>query len=46
MENYPIKGVTFGGFNKQDVIEYIGRVSQEAAAAQKALQEENDALRE
>ena len=38
--------MTFGGFNKQDVIEYIGRVSQEAAAAQKALQEENDALRE
>ena len=41
MDNYPIKSVTFGGFDKQDVIRYIEQVS----AAQKALQEENDSLR-
>ena len=41
MDNYPIKSVTFGGFDKQDVIRYIEQVS----GAQKALQEENDSLR-
>ena len=41
MDNYPIKSVTFGGFDKQDVIRYIEQMS----AAQKALQEENDSLR-
>lgn len=45
MDNYPIKSVTFGGFDKQDVIQYIERASQEAAAAQKTLQDENDTLR-
>ena len=41
MENYAIKSVTFGGFDKQDVIKYIERTAQE----QKTLQEENEALR-
>lgn len=45
MDNYSIKSVTFGGFDKQDVVRYIEQAAAEAAAAQKALQEENDALR-
>jgi DNA repair exonuclease SbcCD ATPase subunit len=46
MENYPIKSVTFGGFDKQDVIRYIEQAANEAAAAQNALQTENDQLRQ
>ena len=46
MENYPIKSVTFGGFDKQDVIHYIEQAAQKAAAAQNELQAENDGLRE
>lgn len=46
MDNYSIKSVTFGGFDKQDVIQYIERTAKEAADAQKELQEENDGLRE
>ena len=42
MEQYPIKSVTFGGFDKQDVIQYI----EKAAAAQKGLQEELNRLQE
>ena len=42
MERYPIKSVTFGGFDKQDVIQYI----EKAAAEQKTLQEELDGLKE
>lgn len=45
MENYPIKSVAFGGFDKQDVVQYIERAAQEAAAAEKALREENEELR-
>lgn len=45
MDNYPIKSVTFGGFDKQDVIRYIEQASEQAAAAQKELQAENDGLR-
>ena len=41
MDNYPIKSVTFGGFDKQDVIRYI----EQAAAAQQTLQTENENLR-
>ena len=41
MENYPIKSVTFGGFDKQDVIRYI----EQTAAAQQTLQDENENLR-
>nr|WP_326185427.1 hypothetical protein [uncultured Oscillibacter sp.] len=45
MDNYPIKSVTFGGFDKQDVIRYIEQSSEKAAATQKELQAENDDLR-
>lgn len=45
MENYPIKSVTFGGFDKQDVIRYIEQAAQTAAAAQNELQAENESLR-
>ena len=45
MENYPIKSVTFGGFDKQDVIRYIEQTAQQAAAAQQTLQDENENLR-
>jgi len=41
MDQYAIKSVTFGGFDKQDVVRYI----EQAAEAQKALQEEADDLR-
>lgn len=46
MENYPIKSVTFGGFDKQDVIEYIERSSREAAEARQELEAENASLQE
>ena len=42
MDQYPIKTVTFGGFDKQDVIQYIER----AAETQRGLQEELDKLKE
>lgn len=45
MDTYPIKSVAFGGFDKQDVIHYIEQTSQQASAAQKALQEEIESLR-
>lgn len=44
MDNYSIKSVTFGGFDKQDVIRYIEESAQAAAAAQKKLQSQNDML--
>ena len=46
MDNYPIKSVAFGGFDKQDVVRYIQQTAQQNAAAQEALQKEADALRE
>lgn len=45
MDQYAIKSVTFGGFDKQDVIRYIEQTTETANAAQKELQEQNDALR-
>lgn len=42
MDQYSIKSVTFGGFDKKDVIQYI----EQGAEAQKALQAENDSLRQ
>ena len=45
MENYPIKSVTSGGFDKQDVIRYIEQAAQQAASAQQTLQDENENLR-
>jgi predicted RNase H-like nuclease (RuvC/YqgF family) len=44
MENYPIKSVTFGGFDKQDVIRYIEQTVLENDAARKELQDEIDRL--
>ena len=44
MDNYSIKSVAFGGFDKQDVVRYIEQSSQQAAAAQQALQEELEVL--
>ena len=46
MDNYPIKTVAFGGFDKQDVIRYIQQTAQETAAAREALSQEADALRD
>lgn len=46
MENISFKSVAFGGFDKQDVIQYIQQSSEKAAGEQKRLQDENDALRE
>ena len=45
MENNAFKSVTFGGFDKQDVIRYIEQSSREAAEIQEQLQRENDGLR-
>lgn len=45
MENNTFKSVTFGGFDKQDVIAYIERTAREAAAVQEKLQQENDGLK-
>ena len=44
MENYPIKSVTFGGFDKQDVIRYIEQAAKTAADTQAELQKENETL--
>ena len=46
MENNTFKSVTFGGFAKQDVIDYIEKTAREAAAIQEKLQQENDSLHE
>ena len=42
MEEYAIKSVAFGGFDKEDVARYIERISQET----EKLREERDALEE
>lgn len=44
MENSTFKSVTFGGFDRQDVIQYIEKTAQENAAAMEALRQERDAL--
>lgn len=44
MENFPIKSVTFGGFDKQDVIRYIEQTALNNDAARAELQNEIDAL--
>ena len=46
MENNAFKSVTFGGFAKQDVIDYIERTARENAAVVEQLQKENTALHE
>lgn len=45
MENYSFKSVTFGGFDKQDVVQYIEQASEKAAFTQMQLEKENEALR-
>ena len=45
MENYSFKTAAFGGFDKQDVMRYIEQASEKAAAAQRSLEAENEALR-
>lgn len=45
MSNYQIKSVTFGGFDKQDVIAYIEKSAAEAAALQQELTQELESLR-
>lgn len=45
MENNTFKSVTFGGFDKQDVIRYIEQAAREASEAQEALTKENESLR-
>ena len=45
MENYQIKSVAFGGFDKQDVISYIERMAAEAASVQQELRNEIEDLR-
>lgn len=45
MENYPIKSVTFGGFDKQDVIRYIEQTAKNNELVQKELLEETERLR-
>ena len=44
MENNTFKSVAFGGFAKQDVIDYIERTARESAAVQEKLQQENNEL--
>lgn len=45
MENYSFKTVTFGGFDKQDVVRYIEQAAEKASLAQRSLEAENEALR-
>ena len=45
MENYPIKSVTFGGFDKQDVIRYIEQTAKSNEVIQRELTEETERLR-
>ena len=45
MENNTFKSVTFGGFAKQDVIDYIEKMARESAAAQDGLRRENEELK-
>ena len=45
MDNYQIKSVAFGGFDKQDVISYIEKAAAEAAALQQELRNEVEELR-
>lgn len=45
MENNTFKTVTFGGFAKQDVIDYIEKNARDSAAVQEKLRQENESLR-
>ena len=45
MENNTFKSVAFGGFDKQDVINYIEKTAKAAAAEQEKLQQENERVK-
>ena len=45
MENNTFKTVTFGGFAKQDVIDYIEKNARDSAAVQEKLRQENESLK-
>ena len=42
--NRPIRGAVFGGFNRQDVTDYITRTARESQERLRALEEERDRL--
>ena len=42
--DYPIRNVTFGGFDRQDVVRYLENFSRSAEEEKQALREENDRL--
>lgn len=46
MEIKNFRSVTFGGFDKEEVIQYIQKTAQESTDAQEALSRENGQLRE
>lgn len=46
MEINAFKSAAFGGFNKQDVIEYIEKTAAENKTAQEELRQENNSLKE
>jgi DNA repair exonuclease SbcCD ATPase subunit len=46
MEINAFKNAAFGGFNKQDVIEYIEKTAAETKTVQEELHQENDSLKE
>ncbi len=45
MDQYAIKSVAFGGFDKEDVVRYIEEAARKAASVQKELQEEVEDLK-
>lgn len=45
MENNTFRSVAFGGFAKDDVIQYIEQAAREAATLQENLEKENDGLK-
>lgn len=45
MENNTFRSVAFGGFAKEDVIQYIEQAAREAATLQENLEKENDGLK-
>lgn len=46
MDSYSIKSVTFGGFDKLDVVRYIDSLTRNAAGEKQGLADENRELRE
>ena len=46
MDSFSIKSVTFGGFDKLDVVRYIDNLSKTSAGEKQGLEEENRELRD